>query len=182
VELNDLLTTNTGKTEAILSARAAALAEEPRTETEQDGLDILEFRLGDETYGIESSYVREVYPLKDYTPLPSTPAFVLGITSVRGEVFSIVDLGSYFGLPIRNDAEPELVVIVQSGEMHLALLVDSVEGVHIVPLAEIQQAPPVLTGGCAPYLRGLTPERTSLLDIAALLADPKLVVGRETED
>src|SRR5438105_1526909 len=67
--------------EAILAARALALAEEPGDDRETAGLEVLEFRLGFETYGIESAFVQEVYPLKDFTPLPCTPSFVLGITS-----------------------------------------------------------------------------------------------------
>src|SRR5262245_12872407 len=64
----------------ILRARAQALAREPeREETAGETLQVVEFTLAYETYAIELGYVREVYPLKELTPLPCTPAYVLGI-------------------------------------------------------------------------------------------------------
>jgi purine-binding chemotaxis protein CheW len=58
----------------ILRARAQTLAREPeREEATQGGLEVVEFLLAYETYGVESSYIREVYPLKELTPLPCTP-------------------------------------------------------------------------------------------------------------
>ena len=69
----------------ILRARAQALAREPEAEeAARRTLEVVEFLLAYETYGIESSYVREVYPLKAFTPLPCTPPFVLGIINIRG--------------------------------------------------------------------------------------------------
>ncbi len=69
----------------ILRTRAQTLARESeREEATQEGLEVVEFLLAYETYGVESSYVREVYPLKELTPLPCIPPFVLGIINVRG--------------------------------------------------------------------------------------------------
>ena len=169
-------------TEAILYSRALALAEEVVTESETASLDVLEFRLAEETYGIESSFVREVYPLKDFTPLPCTPPFVLGITSVRGQVFSIIDLHTFFGLQDRSDTDPSLVIIVQSGDMQVAILVDSILDVRSLPLSDLQPALPALVSGCAPYMRGVTSDRVTLLDTGKLLADPKVIVGKEAEE
>jgi len=62
----------------ILRARARALARpRERTPVAEASLELLEFRLAQECYALETRYVREVYPLKDLTPLPCTPPFVL---------------------------------------------------------------------------------------------------------
>jgi purine-binding chemotaxis protein CheW len=71
------------KIQEILKARACELAREPRRD-DAEHVEIVEFMLANERYGLESCYVREVYPLKDYTPLPCTPSFVLGLINVRG--------------------------------------------------------------------------------------------------
>jgi purine-binding chemotaxis protein CheW len=85
---------------SILKARAQALAAEKKDETAQkEFIEIVVFRLASETYGIENSFIREVYPLKDYTPLPGTPPYVLGIVNVRGQIISIIDLKKLFNLP-----------------------------------------------------------------------------------
>src|ERR1700681_1586311 len=68
----------------ILTARAVALAREPHgDETATESLTVLEFLLAYETYGIELSFVRETRPLRDLTPIPGTPPFVLGVINVR---------------------------------------------------------------------------------------------------
>src|SRR3970040_376038 len=67
----------------ILKARALVLARESKKlETAEESIEIVEFLLASETYGIESSYVREAYPMRDLTPLPCTPPFVYGIINV----------------------------------------------------------------------------------------------------
>src|SRR5512147_44171 len=66
---------------AVLKQRARDLAEnqpETRPGAHIEGrLEVVTFLLAAEQYGIETSYVNEVYALKDLTPLPCTPAFVL---------------------------------------------------------------------------------------------------------
>src|SRR3974377_368015 len=75
----------------ILHARATALARESRqAEAEGESLEVLEFLLAHETYGIEMSCVRETLPLKDFTPVPCTPTFVLGLIGVRGQIVSVI--------------------------------------------------------------------------------------------
>jgi len=39
----------------------------------------------------EASFVREAYPLKDFTPYRTLPSFVLGIANVRGQVLSVIE-------------------------------------------------------------------------------------------
>ena len=66
----------------ILDARARILAREPAPAADAS-LEVVEFTLASEHYALAAEFVREVYPLEELTPLPCTPAFVLGITSVR---------------------------------------------------------------------------------------------------
>ena len=88
------------ETKAILKARAKALAREQEPDQcEQDRLEVIEFVLADEKYAVESSFVREVYPFREFTPIPGAPPFVLGIINVRGHIVSVVDLKKFFGLP-----------------------------------------------------------------------------------
>ncbi len=58
----------------IFKERARRLAQRPSTEASQDEtLELIEFMLAHERYAIEVAYVREVYPLKDMTPVPCNP-------------------------------------------------------------------------------------------------------------
>ena len=162
---------------AILKARAKLLARDPGVEkTAGESIEVIEFLLADESYGIETNFVREVYPLKELTPLPGTPLFILGITNVRGEVLSVIDLPRFFGLPEMAAMDLNKLIIVRQESMEFGIRVDDVSGVRLIPLAEIQRPPSTLTGIGAEFVRGVTKERTVVLDAEKLLTDKKVVV------
>ena len=79
----------------ILKARAQALAREPEQAQAADDTSRSWNFSWPETYGFETRYVREVYPLENLTPLPCTPAFVLGIVNLRGEILSVIDIRKF---------------------------------------------------------------------------------------
>ena len=162
---------------AILKARAKALAQDPNEkEAVGEAIEVLEFLLGDESYGIEATFVREVYPLKELTPLPGTPSFVLGVINVRGEILSVVDMKKFFDLPEMETTDHDKVVIVHNESMEFGILADHIPGVRLIRLEDIQPPPPTLTGISAEYLRGVTSERTVILDAGEILSDKKIVV------
>ena len=166
----------------ILRARAQALAREPqREEVGRNALEVVEFLLAYETYGVESSYVREVYPLKAFTPLPCTPPFVLGIINIRGQILSVIDLKKFFDLPARGLTDLNKVIVVHDEHMAFGILADAILGVRSIPLDGLQPSLPTLTGIREAYLKGVTSERVVLLDAGKLLADQKLIVLEEVE-
>ena len=160
-----------------LKARAQALAREPaRAEADDDYTEVVEFVLAYERYAIETRYVREVYPLENLAPLPCTPAFVRGVVNVRGEILSVIDLKKFFDLPEKGLTDLNKVIVLQSERMFFGILADAVLGVRRVSLREIQPSLPTLTGVREKYLRGVTVERTVLLDAAKLLGDEQIIV------
>jgi Chemotaxis signal transduction protein len=164
----------TGK---ILKARARALARETeRDDVNGESVEILEFSLAYENYGVESSFVREVYPLKSFTQLPGTPPFVLGIVNVRGQVYSVVDLKKFFDLPDKGLSDLNKVIIIHNPVLEFGILADAIAGIRSIRISEIQSSLPTLTGIRQDYLRGVTRERLVVLDAAKLLADKTLVV------
>ena len=168
------------ETRRILKARARALARESaKTETTDERLEVLEFSLADEKYGIESSYVREVFSLKELTALPCTPSFVLGLVNVRGQILSVIDIKKFFDLSDRDRTGRNEVIVVHTDRLELGILADAVLGVRLMPLADLQTSLPTLTGVRAEYLRGVTKEPMVVLDGQKLLSSPKLIVYEE---
>jgi purine-binding chemotaxis protein CheW len=165
----------------ILRARARILARErDDREAEEDCLQVVEFQLAHERYAVESAHVREAYPLRDPTPLPCTPEFVLGIINVRGQILTVIDLKRFFGLPAGELGEQSKVIIVQGDGMVLGILADSIVGVRTVPRRDLQPALPTLTAVCTAYLQGLT-EHLAVLDVRAILSDRRLIVQEEVD-
>ena len=163
----------------ILKARAKALARETGKAEAADALELVEFLLAHERYAVESRYVREVYPLENLTPLPCTPAFVLGIVNMRGEILSVIDIKKFFDLPEKGLTDLNKVIVLQSGNMLFGILADAILDVRRIPVAEIQPSLPTLTGIREKYLRGVTPERTVVLDAEKLLTDETIIVQEQ---
>lgn len=167
---------------SILEARARALAlEAEQAVAGREFLDVIEFRLAAETYGIESAFVREVHPLEDFTPLPGAPPFVLGIVNVRGRILSVVDLKRFFNLPEKGLGQFNKLIIVRNDRMEFGILGDDILGARVLPLDTVQSAPPTVTGIGAQYLRGVTIDHTILLDAENILNDPTIIVHQEAE-
>lgn len=165
----------------ILTRRARQLAEPPEQETEIQLIEVVSFLLAYETYAIETAYVREVYPLKDLTPLPCTPPFVAGIVNVRGQVMSVIDMKQLFQLPVVGLTDHNKVVIISDGTMEFGILTDAILGVRHIPLPDIQHDLPTLSGMREAYLKGVTGERIVVLDGAKLLHSERIVVHEEVK-
>ena len=156
----------------LLKARAKKLSQEViQVDAGQQCIEIVEFQLAGEKYGIEASNVREVYPLKELVPVPGTPTFFLGITSVRGQILSVIDIKGFFDLPDKGLTELDKVVIVQSGDVELGIRADVVLGMRVIPRGDIQASLPTLTGIREKYLSGITKDTVIILDIQKLLND-----------
>ena len=165
-----------------LRARAQALARPPpHMPAAGTLLEVLEFRLAQESYAIETRYVREVYPLKDLTPLPCTPPFVLGIVNVRGRILPVFDLKNFFDLPEQGLTDLHRIILIGGNEMELGLLADITVGVRSIPADSLRPSLATFTGIRSEYLKGVTAERLVVLDVARILADPKIIVDEEVE-
>jgi purine-binding chemotaxis protein CheW len=162
-----------------LKARALALAREPVKTLAEPMLEVVEFRLANEHYAIETAFLREVLPLKELTPIPCTPAFMGGVINVRGQLLAVIDLKKFFDLPETGLHDLHRVLIIQSVDMELGLLADAVVGHRALALSRLQPGLPTLTGIRAEYLKGVTSERLVVLDAGKILNDPRIVVQEE---
>ena len=163
---------------SILKDRARALAKLPdKAAAGHQFLEIIVFRLASETYGVESKYIREIYPLKDFTPIPGTPAFVLGLANVRGRILSVIDLKKFFNFQGKGLGELNKIIIVQNEFMEFGILADAIIGARRVMLEDIQESPPTVSGIWAQYLRGITKERLAVLEMGKILNDEKMIVN-----
>jgi purine-binding chemotaxis protein CheW len=162
----------------ILRDRARLLAASRKADatTTRSLLQIVEFVLGPERYGIESSRIREIYPLNEFTPLPCTPAFVLGLVNVRGQILSIINIKKLFDLPEKGLTDLNKIIIVHAHSIELGILADAILGTRSIAPEELHPALPTLTGIRADYLQGITKDSLVVLDVGKILADERILV------
>ncbi|KIO48623.1 chemotaxis protein CheW [Nitrosospira sp. NpAV] len=171
------------ETQQILRERALALTQESTLgETVDDGIEVVQFTLAYERYAVESHYVRHVSSLENLTPLPCTPAFVLGIVNLRGEILPVIDLRKLFELPERGLTDLNRIIVLQAGKTVFGILADTVTSVHRIFLADLQLSLPTLTGIRRNYLKGITRERLVILDAAKLLMDESIIVQEKVTE
>ncbi|WP_049974326.1 chemotaxis protein CheW [Azospirillum sp. B4] len=169
-------------TRRILHRRGLELAKPPALDDDGDLLELMEFTVGDERYGFETAAVAEVLALNGLTPVPKTPPFIAGVTTVRGQVLPLVDLGRLLDLGGVSLADQKRVVVLGRAQSPghaggaLGLLVTAIIGVTRLPRAKVQAPPTVVTGRQRHYLTGIVPPHLGLLNAQRLLADPDLIV------
>jgi purine-binding chemotaxis protein CheW len=165
---------------SILRDRAIAMAREPAQKKMASAVcEIIIFTLATETYGIESAFVREVYPLKDFTPLPGVPPFIFGIINVRGQILPVVDLKKFFNLPEKGLGELNRVIILCNDKIEFGILADIVHGTQSIELEDVQIVPFAVSGIGEEYLKGVTKDHIMVLDAHSILNDEKIMVNEQ---
>ena len=99
------------------------------------------FRLGDLRLGVASENVREVLRVGLITPLPRTPAYIMGVTGHRGEVLPVVDLLRFFGKGESRISPRTRLFVAVSGSFTAGVVMDTVSGLRRIPIDEILPAP-----------------------------------------
>lgn len=102
------------------------------------------FQLGSEEFGIPLLGVKEVLGVPDITPVPFAPNHLIGIMNLRGQVISLIDLRSKFGIKSRPLNECS-VVICDLEVTSVGIVVDSIESV-IAPVPENLAPKPEIEG------------------------------------
>lgn len=166
----------------ILKLRAELLAQESQGSDKEVCIEVVRFALSGEQYAIESKYIREVFPLRELTPLPCTPDFVLGVVNVRGQIHSIVDLKKLFNLPQGGENKLPKVILLHSPDLEFGILVDEITGSGPLPIAAIGPPLNTLTGIQLAYQRGVTVERLIVLAGEKILSDKRIIVDEEVNN
>jgi purine-binding chemotaxis protein CheW len=170
----------TEETLKILEARARTLARTPADVelSGDDALVVLEFLLAGERYALESRHLRELCPLKDLTPLPNTPPFVLGIMNLRGQILPVIDFRRFVGFAVRGITELNRVIILRSDDRVFGLLADEIIGMRTLARRQVRQQP--FRAGMLPqFIMGIAPDGCIVLDGGKILADRQIVVEEE---
>lgn len=132
------------------------------------------FRLENEKYGINVMQVQEVLRVTEIAPVPGAPNYVLGIINLRGNVVTVIDTRSRFGLASTEMDDSTRIVIIEAEEQVVGILVDSVAEVVDLKASEIETAPNVGTEDSAKFIQGVASHDSELLilvDLNKLLSD-----------
>jgi len=136
---------------------------------------------GDEKYGLEVRYVKEVVPLRQLTPVPCTPDFVTGIINVRGTIISTIDMRRFFNLKTTGLTDMSKVVVIKYGDFEMGILAMDVSDVKNILLEDLHPAAGCLTEIDPEYIKGISNRMEVILDIKKLIEEQRFVISEEVE-
>lgn len=141
--------------------------------------DYILFALGNELYGIESRFSREVLRLPRFIPIPRLPEHFIGLFNLRGQIHAITDLRPLLGLPRQTIAPRTQMIVAEAVGLSTALCTDGVKGIVAIPLDSIETLQADLPGLGREVMSGRAPYGTGtvlLIDLEKLFDRPELIV------
>jgi purine-binding chemotaxis protein CheW len=141
------------------------------------GQEFLIFTLGEEEYGIDILKVQEIRGYDQVTRIANTPAFIKGVTNLRGVIVPILDLRVKFAQQDVSYDENTVVIVLNFGQRVVGIVVDGVSDVLSLTADQIRPAPEFAVTLATEYLTGLGSlgERMLILvDIEKLLSSDEM--------
>ncbi|MCL7751997.1 chemotaxis protein CheW [Guyparkeria hydrothermalis] len=122
------------------------------------------FTVDDETYALNVLDVQEVLRDAEITPIPGAPDAIIGIINLRGNVVTVVDARTFFGLEEKAWDENSRIMVIEvaSGEI-VGLVVDSVAEVIALPQTVVDQAMMAVADDRARHILGIVPQDEKLI-------------------
>jgi len=106
-----------------------------------DAIGFLCFLLDDKEYGVNLNLIYQVVKPPLITPIPRTEPHFLGIVSIRGAVVTLVDFRQLMGLPKTGISKTKRILVIETEDEQIGLLVDSVTQVRHAKLTELEKKP-----------------------------------------
>ncbi len=134
-------------------------------------------RLERVTISIPVEKVIEIIEDYDVTPLFKVTPCLRGLINLRGQVLACLDISQEFGFPLRKLAEHNQFIVLQGDGTELALCVDAVLDIRLLPQTRIQKAETVLSGEIIRYVHGVIEAADGtimLLSVPSLFDSPHL--------
>lgn len=98
-------------------------------------LEVLEFTLGKNHYGINVAKVREILAFSEVTPVPNSHPCVEGIFMPRDSMISVINLKRCIGM--EDDGNKGFFIITNFNQLNIAFHVDAVLGIHRISWTDI---------------------------------------------
>jgi two-component system chemotaxis response regulator CheV len=110
-------------------------------------LEIMEFTIADNAFGINVAKITEIMQYKKVKPMPHAHPSVEGVFKPRNAVITVFNLPHYMGLEERDDTSRDMFMITGFNKLHIAFHVHTVEGIHRIKWSDIEKPDSTIYGG-----------------------------------
>ncbi len=133
-------------------------------------LQIVNFTVDNVNYGVPVDQVREVRDMQSVTPVPGAPAYVEGVTNLRGQIITVVNLRKRLGLA-NKDCSGDKIMIIDLDKSAVGVVVDSVTEVSTIRDSDVEKNMDV-TSALGDFILGVGKQNNNLsviLDISKIV-------------
>lgn len=146
----------------------SALAEAPTTTRKVTELQLVTFNVGPLLLGLSIEQIQEINRNLDVTLVPHAPEFVRGVINLRGNVVTVIDLRTVWGLPAGQVTRQSRNLVVKTRGEQIGLWVDRILDTLIIRSDEIEPAPANIDGVDGRFFEGVYSTPTDVVVIARL--------------
>lgn len=137
-------------------------------------IEIMEFTIYDELYGINVAKVREIMMSDKVKPVPHSHESVEGIFKPRDTMLTVVDLPFYLTNAKTEPQPKDLFMVTNFNHMHIAFRVHTVVGIQRISWKDIQKPDKTVNGGEEGLATGIAQcgsDLVTILDFEKIVAD-----------
>ncbi len=148
-------------------------------------LEVLEFIVGSNHYGINVAKIKEILPYKQPTPIPNAHPCIEGIFMPRDTIITIVDLGKSLSLPPSNTTRTDMYIVTNFNKLNIAFHVNDVVGIQRVSWADITKPDESISNsgkGVATGIIKLSDKLIVILDFEKIVSDISPETGLKVSD
>lgn len=144
-------------------------------------LEILEFKIGDNYYGINVAKIREILPYQKPTPIPNSHPYIEGIFMPRDIIITVIDLAKSLNVNERNEQIQDMTIITNFNKLNVAFHVHGVVGIHRVSWEDINK-PDSTINSIATGIIKLNGKLLVVLDFERIISDINPETGLKISD
>ena len=137
-------------------------------------LEIMEFTVGGELFGINIAKIREIMRAQETKRMPNSHNFVEGIFKQRGEVITVIDLAKCLNIEKSENKSHDIFILTHFNKLNFAFRVESVVGIDRVSWEDIKKPDKVIYSGedsVATAIAEYKDRLITLLDFEKIIAD-----------
>jgi len=134
-------------------------------ETGTNELEILEFVISGNSYGINVAKITELMQIQEVQEMPLSHPCVEGVFQPRNEVYTIVDLAKYLGLGESEHPEKDIFIITNFNQMNIAFHVHAVESIFRISWQDIEKPDSIIYGGQEGVVTGIAKVNDRIISI-----------------
>ena len=117
-----------------------------KTESSEEEIQLVSFKLGKETFAVYVNQVREIGRVEEITHVPNMPEFIEGVMDLRGQITTVIDLRRRFGITEEKErTESSRIIVAEIDNNQMGIIVDSVQDVIRVSPQVISPPPEVVS-------------------------------------